>query len=331
MLRGNPVAALVTQRPGYHRGVVAVAVVHIVHSVLHGPAPLLLLGQAVLAVALGVRFHIGLVPHIQTVAVAQLVPILVVGIMAGPHGIDVHVLHQHNVKLHLRACHILPRVRAVLMSVHPFDGNRHPIHAQLLGGENRVTQRYSRVAHAILQADTAILHISDLHIAEAYFTAYRLRGHAAGILQTHDEGVEVGGLRCPGVHLGNPAAFPIKMRRPVVRLHATLHAPHTCPAAVPQLGLYHHVARGPSGQVHAQLHQAVTVALVNPCHQLVIADMDTRGRINIHIARDAAHAPHVLALQIAPVAKAHHHHRHTVLAGTHTLGDVPFRGAFRIL
>ena len=44
MLGGHPVAAFVAQRPGYHRGVVAVAVQHVVHPVLHRGCPFLLLG-----------------------------------------------------------------------------------------------------------------------------------------------------------------------------------------------------------------------------------------------------------------------------------------------
>ena len=70
VFRRHPVAAFVAQRPGYHRGVVAVAVIHVVDAVLHRPAPFLLFGQAPFAVALGVALDIGLVPHVEAVAVA---------------------------------------------------------------------------------------------------------------------------------------------------------------------------------------------------------------------------------------------------------------------
>ena len=58
--------------------------------------------------------------------------------MTGAHCVDVHMLHEHNIEFHLGTGDILACKWAVLMTVYPFDGDWHPVHTQLSGGENGI-------------------------------------------------------------------------------------------------------------------------------------------------------------------------------------------------
>ena len=62
-----------------------------------------------------------------------------------------------------------------------------------------------------------------------------------------------------------------------------------------------------------------------------IADVSPRHAVEHHIARDAAHAPHILALQIAAVAPAHKLHSHRVASLDKVARDVPLRRCLRVL
>ena len=229
--------------------------------------------------------------------------------MAGAHGVDVHVFHQHDVELHLGTCHVLSAVGAVFVAVHAADGHGHPVDAKLAGGEHGVVA----LVGDVLQR----------HVAEPHLAAYRLGGHPAGVFQPHDEGVEVGRLGGPGMYVGHTAPLALETGGPVVRLDAFLLDPHAVASGVQQLGLHGHVTSQAARQLHGQVYQSLARAFVKACHHIVVADVDARGGIDAHVAGDAAHAPHVLALEIAPVAKAHDHHCHTVLTGMHALRDVP--------
>ena len=81
LLETVAVAALVAEAPGDDGGVVAIAFVHVEDAIEDGVEPLLLLGQGVLAVALGVAFDIGFVPDVDAGGVAEVVPEFVVGVV----------------------------------------------------------------------------------------------------------------------------------------------------------------------------------------------------------------------------------------------------------
>ena len=87
--------------------------------------------QCRLAVAHAVRLDIGFRHHIDAVAVAKLVPVIVVGIVAGSYGIDIVELHQLNVLKHSFARHHVTAVRVYFMSVHTFNQHRLSVDKQL--------------------------------------------------------------------------------------------------------------------------------------------------------------------------------------------------------
>ena len=59
-----------------------------------------ILGKGALAVAHTVGFDVGLGHHIETVTVTELIPVVVIRIVAGPHGIDIELFHYHYVLEH---------------------------------------------------------------------------------------------------------------------------------------------------------------------------------------------------------------------------------------
>ena len=76
------VPGLIAERPDDDRGMIFVALDH-AHGAVHvGIGPIRVLGQGLLAVAHAVAFDIGFVDEVNAVAVAEVVPGGLVGIMA---------------------------------------------------------------------------------------------------------------------------------------------------------------------------------------------------------------------------------------------------------
>lgn len=93
-------ARLVAHRPDDDRGVVLVAARHALVALQVHPGILRLAGQRLLAVAHAVRLDVRLVEHVDAVAVAEVVPDGVVGIVARTHGVDVELLHDADILHH---------------------------------------------------------------------------------------------------------------------------------------------------------------------------------------------------------------------------------------
>ena len=75
------------------------------------------LGKGLLAVAHAMRLDIRLCHYIDTVLVAKVIPKIVVGIMAGAHGVQVELLHHLDVLQHTFARDDITAVRVHLMTV----------------------------------------------------------------------------------------------------------------------------------------------------------------------------------------------------------------------
>ncbi|MPM09841.1 hypothetical protein SDC9_56164 [bioreactor metagenome] len=129
------VPGLIAQRPDNDRGVVVVTPDHPLHPFEETGGPHFITADTVV---ICVGLYIGLVHDIQAVAVAQLVPDAVVGIMAGAHGIEVVLLHQPDILHHALDRQRLGHILVVLVTVHTLDqhalavdqklsfGNLHP-------------------------------------------------------------------------------------------------------------------------------------------------------------------------------------------------------------
>ena len=70
---------------------------------------------------------IGLIDDVEPVAVAEVIPAGVVGVVATAHSINIEALHQEDVFEHERGADRAPRVGVVLMAIHPFDLHGHAI------------------------------------------------------------------------------------------------------------------------------------------------------------------------------------------------------------
>ena len=315
-LGGDAVAALVAQRPGDDRRVVAVAFVHVVDAVEHGLYPVLALGQAVIAIALGVRLDVGLVPHIEAVLVAQLIPVFIVGVVACAHGVDAHLLHHLDVVHHLIAGHVLTPLGAMLVAVDAADGHGLAVDAELLDADDGVLE--------------GVFLLQDGHIAESHFAADTLDDAAGGVLQSDDEGVEIGGLGGPGMHLAHGTFFVVEEAEPVLHLVGLLNLEDCLALGVAQYNLQVHALAQLSREVDHHVELPLAGLLVDGGIDAVVRQVGPRHGVKAHVAGDAAHAPHVLAFEVAAVAEADDLHGHLVATAVEVLGDVPLGGTLRV-
>ena len=159
------VARLVAHRPHEDRRVVAV-IQHVVDVALPDRLePFLVEAEAVLPVAGLVPLDVRLGDHVDAVAVAEVIPAVVVRVVRGAHGVDVEALEERDVLEHVVHRDGAPVVGAALVAVDALELDRLAVEAHL------------------------VLH--DLHVLEA---------HAAGphvLAGLHHERVEVGVLRAP--------------------------------------------------------------------------------------------------------------------------------------
>jgi hypothetical protein len=79
------------------------------------------------------------------------------------------------------------------------------------------------------------------------------------------------------------------------------------------------------------VEHAVDERRIERGHDLEVAHVHLGSRDEIHVPLDAAEAPEVLVLQIAPVAPPVHLHRQEIVPGTHVLGDVELGGQPAVL
>ena len=138
------VAALVAQRPHDHARVVLVALDH-THAALHKSAqPGGVVRQFVIQ---RVAFDIGFIDHIHAIAVAQIVPASVVGIVAGADGVDIKLFHQFDIGEHGLFVDHLAAFVVVIVAVDAFDQHRLAVDEQLLAHNFDLAETDLRTDH----------------------------------------------------------------------------------------------------------------------------------------------------------------------------------------
>ena len=80
--------------------------------------------EALIAITHSVRLDISLCNYVETVFVAELVPIAVVRIVAGAHCVDIVLLHYGDVLKHTLAAYHITSVRVNLVAGHTLEVNR---------------------------------------------------------------------------------------------------------------------------------------------------------------------------------------------------------------
>ena len=94
-------ARLVAQRPDDDGGVVIVGMHHLQHARHVLRLPLGDVRERGIAVVVLVRLDVGLVLEVDTVLVAEVVPVGAGGVVRVAHVVDVGALHHHDLALHL--------------------------------------------------------------------------------------------------------------------------------------------------------------------------------------------------------------------------------------
>ncbi len=157
-------ARFIAQRPDDDRRMVKITLHHAGDTLGKGANPERIVRQTVHR-RHAMRFDIGLIHHIQTEAVTELIPVRMIRIMRGTHRIEVIALHQQHVLQHIFRTHRLPAFRMKFMPVGTTDQNRLAIDQQ--------------------QA------VFDFHTAETDITGLCLHQHAIICFQRHHQPVQI--------------------------------------------------------------------------------------------------------------------------------------------
>jgi hypothetical protein len=130
-------AGLVAERPHDDGGVVLVPLRHPHDPLEHGGRPPRVLGEAP---QVGVRLDVGLVDHVHAEAVAHVVEVVVVRVVRRAHGVQVVLLHQHDVRLDRRRRDRLPPPGVVVVAVDALDQDGPPVDEQLVAPDLHATE-----------------------------------------------------------------------------------------------------------------------------------------------------------------------------------------------
>ena len=278
---------LVAQRPDDDRGVVAVALDHAAVALQVRLGEGRNARQRELLVAHAVRLDVGLVDDIDAVAVAELVPLRVVGIVRRAHGVDVELLHDADILQHPLAAHDVPRQRVDLVAVDALDEHGLSVDEQLSA--------------------------ADLRRAEADRAGHGLGGLAA-VADRDFERIEVGRLGRPlggvlhGEHVRRTAPLRPQLRRGDLAAGGIPEREREAPHG------------GRTLQLDAQ--RSIGVCLVQRRGDVHVAQVGPVARRERHAPRDARVAPEVLILEVGAVRPAENLQRDEVPARPDELRDV---------
>ena len=128
----DPVTGLIAQGPDDDRGMVLVPLYHPLGSVQVRLLPERLVAQGLVGtVADAVGLDVGLVDHIETILITQLIPAGHIGIVTGTHGVDVVTFHEQDVLHHGGLGEGVAGVRIVLMAIDALDVDRSAVDTEL--------------------------------------------------------------------------------------------------------------------------------------------------------------------------------------------------------
>ncbi len=131
LFKVRSVAGLVAERPDDDRGMIAVGC-HIAGVALKcGDAEGRMFGKSLVLIAHAVRLDICLGHQIDAIAVAEVIPARVIGIVAGAYGVDVELLHAAYVLNHTFHRHHISAVGVKFVAVGTLDENGQTVDKQL--------------------------------------------------------------------------------------------------------------------------------------------------------------------------------------------------------
>ena len=288
-------AGFVAHGPDQYAGPVFIANDAVLHAVQYGLAVFGVLGQQVVAVIgivgavlehHAVALHVGLGNQVEAVFVAHAGKQRRIGIVAGPNGVDVVMLHQNQVAQHLLLPHGAAQngVGVVAVDALELDG--------------LAVELYHAVFHAnVPKADGLAERLAVVAQNQSVQIGI-LRAPEGDVVQVDFKAVAVGPAVVDAVSSG------------IVQVIVGMMAGSRVLSAVFQLH-----ANPRAGAVRRQLG-------VNE----VIPQVATLPAQDVHIPEDAAHAEFVLILKIAAVAPLQHQHVDPVLTRVDEFGDLKLAG-----
>ena len=234
-------------------------------------------GQGLVAIAHTVRLDVRFGHHIDAVFVAELIPVRVVGIMAGTHGVHVELLHQPDILFHPLVRYHIAAVGIEFVPVHALDEN----------------------ALAVDQQVGAL----DLHLAETDREMQGLQG-ILPVLERNVELVEIRIFRAPLVRVLHVEAAAHESARGLDGIGRLL------PLRIDEAHFNARAARVGNREVDGQ--RAVAVVHVEVGRDLHVLDVLDGARIHIAVAGDARETEEILVFEIGAVAPAEHLERDEV-------------------
>ena len=314
------VLIFVAQAPHDDGSVVSVPAHHAVFPVDDGLAQVF--RQAlVLGGHVGVALDVGLVHHIDAVFVAQVIPVGVVGVMAGAYGIDVVFQHDPDILLHYLFRNGIAVFRVGLMPVHAPEGNGLSVDADQVV-----------IRGAVLIPAGGCGFVGDL--AEAHPIAFVHRAAIRLFLQ--HQGVQIRVLGAPFAGRGNGHAEGKRLFLPRADFHGRrrVFKGDFVFLRVEQaqrdgcvLSLICVIA---NERLHVQ--GAVGKGIVKIRHDGEIPHPNLGRCVNVHVPEDAGEIEHILILDPAAVAPAVHLHGDQVLfSGQHIIRNIKFMGGEAVL
>lgn len=299
---GGAAARLVAQRPDDDRGVVLVAVHHVLGAHHAGGGPVGVVAGVLVADAVGLQ--VGLVDEVEAVLVGQFQPVRVVGVVRGADAVDVHPLDDPDVLDHVLAGERGAAGRVHLVAVGAAKGHRlavdphQPVLERELAEADPVGHGLGHLARGVPQAQYGRVEVRVLGRPERGLR-HGLRGPYGDVLAGAGRADVDGLLERPG---------PDGVAARVVQLGLDGVAPGAALAVRPH-------ARG-DGQF------AAGVGGVERGVQLEVAQVHGRGGVEVDRAEDAAHPDHVLVLHPVAVGVAVDLDGDLVGARLEVVGDV---------
>ena len=267
---------------------------------------------------------VGFVLEVEAVFVAQVIEVGVVGVVAQAHVVDVALLHEHYLVLHLPAGDGVARRGVVLVAVHALELHGLVVDVEIASGQPELVL----VGRCL----------ANLHLAYAEVGAHALNDLALAVLQRGHEHVAVGRLGAPGACVGNEylgvGVGVLQGGHGGLRLVAVkLHGEHLVVQRV--LGVLlcqgdgHEVVELLGGfllqraaDFGSNVHDGAALGHEGRAHGQV-AHLELRACREVDRAVDARQAEHVLRLEEGAVAVAVDlDGHHVVVVGVEIGGDV---------
>ena len=261
-----------------------------------GGVPVRLVVQALRVAAELVGLDVGLVHHINTKLVADLIPTRVVGIVGGADGVEVALLDPEGILLHLLLGHVTAAVGVHLVAVD----------APQLSAD-AIDEELALLAH--------------LDAAEA-----KLEGACVTVGEGEGSGVKVRRLGSPTGHVLDGAGGQGQLN-----LLAGLEGGNGELGGI-DVADGHGDLGGNGGGVTRVAHPDVAgdgaghVVIGQAGTHPDVANLQGGGGEEGHVAEDAGQAPEILVFQVGAVAPAINLDRESILAGLEGLGDVVLTG-----